>query len=58
MPTGGGEPAEQRVLAFLLVEVEALRVELGGEALDGLRRERIGADLAALADLDVLEESH
>ena len=46
MPAGRSQPAEQRVLALLLIEVKTLRIELRGKRLDGLRRERIGADLA------------
>src|SRR5258708_32646807 len=58
MPARGREPAEQRGLAFLLVEMKALRIEFCSENLDGIRRESVGADLAAMADLDVLEEGH
>ena len=52
MPARGGKPAKQRVAPRFFVEVEALRVERGREFLDGFCGEGIGADLAALADLE------
>jgi hypothetical protein len=39
MPAGCGQATEQRLAAFLLVEVEALRIELRGEFLDRLSGE-------------------
>src|SRR5580693_1118997 len=58
MPAGCGQSAEQRLTAFLLVEMEALRIELRGEFLDRLGREGERAELAPLPNLDVLEEVH
>src|SRR3954469_4695904 len=58
MPARGREPAEQRVLALLLVKEKTLRIELCGECLDRLGRERKGADLAAMPNLDLLEKRH
>ena len=58
MPARRGKPTEQRLTARLLVEMEALRVELRGECLDQLGGERERAELAPLADRDVLEEPH
>src|SRR5262249_7381818 len=58
VPARRGEPAEQRVAPLLLGEMEALRIELRGEALDVLRGEGDRAEGAAVADLDVFEEGH
>src|SRR5258707_9650371 len=58
MPAGGGEPAEQRPPACLLVEMKALRIELRGEFLDSVRGEGERSQFAPLTDLDVLEETH
>ena len=51
-------PPNSELRALLLVEVKALRIEFRGERLDGLGGEGVRADLAALADLDLLEEMH
>ncbi len=58
MPARGGEPAEQRVAAFLLRQMKALRIVFPREALDLVGGEGEGADLAPAADMDVLEEPH
>ena len=58
MPAGRGQPAEQRLAAFLLAEVKALRIELRGISLDVFGRERERAEFAALSDLHVLEIAH
>src|SRR5581483_10479551 len=58
MPAGGGKTAEQRVAALFLAQVEALRIEFRGEALDRIGGKGEGADLAPLPDLHVLEEPH
>src|SRR5262249_657547 len=58
MPAGGGEPAEQRLAPFLLVEVKSLRIVFGGEFLDRLRGEGVGANLAARAHFYILVEIH
>src|SRR5437879_4573756 len=38
--------------------METLRIEFGRENLDGLGREMVGADLAAMTDLDLFEKLH
>jgi len=58
MPARGGEASEQRLAPCFFVEVEALRIELGGELLDGLGGEGDRPQFASLADRDVLEKVH
>src|SRR5262245_20226248 len=58
MPAGGGEPAEQRLASFFLVEVKSLRIVFGGKFLDRLRGEGVVANLAARAHCQILVEIH
>src|SRR6185312_17228896 len=56
MPTRRGEPAEQRIAAFLFGEMEALWIELPRKAFDVLGLEGKGPKLAPLADFNVFIE--
>src|SRR5436305_2982266 len=58
MPARCRKPAEQRFAPLLLVEMEALRIELRGEFLDVFRGEGEGAELKPLPHLEVFEETH
>src|SRR3954453_538219 len=58
MPAGCGEPSEQRFAACFLIEVKALGIELRGEALDRVGRERERPQFAPLADRHILEKTH
>src|SRR5579863_6927024 len=58
MPARRSKPSKQRLAPRLLVEVKALRIELGRELLDAFGGEGKRAKFAPLSDLDVLEESH
>jgi hypothetical protein len=58
VPARCRQSPEQGFASLLLIEVEALRIELRGKLLDvgGGKGER--AELALRTDLDVLEETH
>jgi hypothetical protein len=55
VPAARGEPAEQRILRGLFVEVEWLRVELGGVPLDLVRVDVVRLAVETLADMKVVE---
>ena len=57
MPADCCEPAEQRLASLFLIEMKPLRIVFGGELLDRLCSEGVGADLAALADFQVFVDS-
>src|SRR5262249_58897703 len=54
----GAERAEMRARGGRLVEMERLRIEARGESLDVVGGEGVAAELAHLADANVLEELH
>src|SRR5262249_53362052 len=58
VPARGAEPAEMRARGGRLVEMERLRIEARGEGLDVLGGEGVAAELAHLADANILEEFH
>src|SRR5262249_56598185 len=58
VPARGAEPAEMRARGGRLVEMERLRIEARGKRLDVLGGEGVAAELARLADANVLEEFH
>src|SRR5262249_61691158 len=57
-PARAAEPPERRARGGRLVEMERLRIEARGEGLDVLGGEGVAAELAHLADANVLEELH
>jgi len=58
VPARGAEPAEVRACRGRVVDMERLRIEALRERLDVLGGKGVAADLAGLADADVLEELH
>src|SRR5262245_56111733 len=58
VPARGAQPAEMRARGGRLVEMERLRIEARGKRLDVLGGEGVAAEVAHLADADVLEEFH
>src|SRR5262249_40362529 len=58
VPARGAEPAEMRARGGRLVEMERLRIEARGNRLDVLGGEGVAAELAHLADANILEEFH
>jgi hypothetical protein len=55
VPTAGGEALEARRARRGVIEMERLRIEFGGEALDGVRLDRESVRAEFLADGEVLE---
>src|SRR5262249_45833288 len=58
VPARGAEPPEMRARGGRLVEMERLRIEARGKRLDVLGGEDVAAEVARLADANVLEEFH
>src|SRR3569832_1405521 len=50
MPSGGCQPAEQRLASLFLIQMKTLRIELRGEGLDVFGRERERAEFTPLPD--------
>src|SRR5262249_56679817 len=58
VPARGAQPAEMRARGRRLVEMKGLRIEARREGFDIFGGEGVAAELALLADANVLEELH